>query len=104
MGVQFIEKYHLDPSQCIMVGDMKTDQTFAERCGFQFINAQQFFAPQGKDKESNESKGFVDNFKDKRNLKRKTAQTTFTRSLNVIIPKEKAGDKKKIKDGKYEKF
>ena len=43
MGVQFIEKHKLDPSQCIMVGDMKTDQTFAERCGFQFINAQKFF-------------------------------------------------------------
>ncbi len=37
MGVQFIEKYKLNPSQCIMVGDMKTDQTFAERCGFQKI-------------------------------------------------------------------
>ncbi|MFX1286827.1 MAG: HAD-IIIA family hydrolase [Promethearchaeota archaeon] len=48
MGVQFIEKYNLDPSQCIMVGDMKTDQTFAERCGFQFVNAHKFFTPKGK--------------------------------------------------------
>lgn len=43
MGVTFIEKYKLDPSQCIMVGDMKTDNTFADRCGFQFIKAQDFF-------------------------------------------------------------
>lgn len=43
MGVVFIEKYKLDPSQCIMVGDMKTDNTFANRCGFQFIHASNFF-------------------------------------------------------------
>jgi HAD superfamily hydrolase (TIGR01662 family) len=43
MGVHFIEKYKLDPSQCIMVGDMKTDNTFADRCGFQFIKADDFF-------------------------------------------------------------
>jgi histidinol-phosphate phosphatase family protein len=43
MGVEFIEKYKLDPSQCIMVGDMKVDNTFANRCGFQFIHAEDFF-------------------------------------------------------------
>jgi HAD superfamily hydrolase (TIGR01662 family) len=43
MGVEFIEKYKLDPSQCVMVGDMKTDKTFAERCGFQFAWAHEFF-------------------------------------------------------------
>ena len=43
MGVHFIEKYKLDPSQCVMVGDMKSDKTFAERCGFQFVWAHQFF-------------------------------------------------------------
>lgn len=43
MGVHFIEKHKLDPSQCIMVGDMKTDNTFADRCGFQFIKADEFF-------------------------------------------------------------
>ena len=42
-GVEFIEKYKLDPSQCIMVGDMKTDETFAKRCGFKFIHADNFF-------------------------------------------------------------
>ena len=42
MGVHFIEKHKLDPSQCIMVGDMKTDNTFADRCGFQFIKSDEF--------------------------------------------------------------
>jgi HAD superfamily hydrolase (TIGR01662 family) len=42
-GVEFIEKYKLDPSQCIMVGDMKTDETFAKRCGFKFIHVDKFF-------------------------------------------------------------
>jgi len=44
LGVEFIEKYKLDPSQCIMVGDKKTDMTFAERCGFNFIESSDFFA------------------------------------------------------------
>lgn len=43
MGVALIEKYKLDPAQCIFVGDAKTDQTFAERCGFQFAWATDFF-------------------------------------------------------------
>lgn len=43
MGVAFIEKYKLDPAQCIMVGDMKTDETFANRCGFQYFDAADFF-------------------------------------------------------------
>lgn len=42
-GVEFIEKYKLDPSQCIMVGDLKTDETFAKRCGFKFVDAHVFF-------------------------------------------------------------
>ena len=44
MGVHFIEKYQLDPAQCIMVGDQTSDQTFAKRCGFQFEWAKDFFA------------------------------------------------------------
>jgi len=43
MGVFFIEKYKLDPSQTIFVGDMTKDKTFAERCGFQFSWADEFF-------------------------------------------------------------
>jgi HAD superfamily hydrolase (TIGR01662 family) len=38
IGAHFIEKYKLCPSQCIMVGDQTTDESFAERCGFQYIN------------------------------------------------------------------
>lgn len=38
IGALFIEKYKLCPSLCIMIGDQTTDETFAERCGFQFIN------------------------------------------------------------------
>ena len=43
MGVTFIEKYKLDPGECIMVGDMTSDKTFATRCGFQFVHAEDFF-------------------------------------------------------------
>lgn len=42
-GVEFIEKYKLDASQCIMVGDAGTDKTFAARCGFKFIHTDDFF-------------------------------------------------------------
>ena len=43
IGVEFIEKHKLDPAQCIMVGDMTSDKTFAKRCGFQFVHANDFF-------------------------------------------------------------
>jgi HAD superfamily hydrolase (TIGR01662 family) len=43
MGVELIVKYRLDPRQCIYVGDMGTDKSFAERCGFQFQEAEAFF-------------------------------------------------------------
>jgi HAD superfamily hydrolase (TIGR01662 family) len=43
MGVEFIEEYKLNPSECIMVGDMTSDATFAKRCGFQFVDADVFF-------------------------------------------------------------
>ncbi len=43
MGVRFIETHKLDPSLTIMVGDMKSDETFAKRCGFQFQYADEFF-------------------------------------------------------------
>jgi len=42
-GVEFIEKYKLDPSQCIMVGDLTSDKTFAKRCGFKYVDASNFF-------------------------------------------------------------
>jgi D-glycero-D-manno-heptose 1,7-bisphosphate phosphatase len=43
MGALLIEKFKLDPGQCIMVGDMKSDATFAARCGFQFQTEKEFF-------------------------------------------------------------
>jgi len=44
MSALFIEKYKLLPSECIMVGDMTSDKTFAERSGFKFVHADTFFA------------------------------------------------------------
>jgi len=44
MSALFIEKHKLLPSECIMVGDMTSDKTFAERSGFKFIHADTFFA------------------------------------------------------------
>ena len=44
MGVELIAKHALDPRQCIYVGDMTTDRSFAERCGFQFVDHGEFFA------------------------------------------------------------
>lgn len=43
IGVAFIEKYKLDPAQCIMVGDMTTDKSFAARCGFKFSDQAEMF-------------------------------------------------------------
>lgn len=43
MGVELIMKYNLDPRQCIYVGDMTTDKSFAERCGFKFVHESEFF-------------------------------------------------------------
>jgi len=38
MGAYFIEKYKLNPAECIMIGDQTSDETFANRCGFKFVN------------------------------------------------------------------
>jgi HAD superfamily hydrolase (TIGR01662 family) len=43
LGVYFIEKYQLNASQCIMVGDYTSDKTFASRCGFMYSDANDFF-------------------------------------------------------------
>jgi len=43
MGAYFVEKYKLNPADCVMVGDLKEDETFAGRCGFQFVHADRFF-------------------------------------------------------------
>lgn len=41
--VEFMLKYKLDPKQCIMVGDMTTDETFAKRAGIQYVDQAEFF-------------------------------------------------------------
>lgn len=43
IGAYFIEKYKLNPEKCVMVGDMTSDKSFAERCGFKFMYANEFF-------------------------------------------------------------
>ena len=43
MGVELIAKYKLDPRQCLYVGDLGTDKSFAQRCGFQFVEHTEFF-------------------------------------------------------------
>lgn len=43
LGALFIEKYKLNPSKCIMVGDMTSDHTFAERCKFGYVDQKDFF-------------------------------------------------------------
>jgi len=44
MGVQLMWNYRLDPRQCIVVGDLGTDRSFAQRCGIRFVNEAEFFA------------------------------------------------------------
>jgi len=43
IGVNFINKYKLNPSDTIFVGDYTTDATFAKRCGFQYVDQAEFF-------------------------------------------------------------
>ncbi len=48
-AAEFIEKYNLLPSKCLMVGDMTSDKTFAERAGFNFMWANDFFSKKEKE-------------------------------------------------------
>lgn len=43
MALAMIEQYELNPTACIMVGDLATDRTFAERLGVRFVSAAEFF-------------------------------------------------------------
>ena len=43
VAVHFIEKHCLQPKDCIFVGDMTSDKTFATRVGFQFVDQSEFF-------------------------------------------------------------
>ncbi len=42
-AVHLINKHQLDRKQCIFVGDMTTDKTFAKRAGFQYWDHSEFF-------------------------------------------------------------
>ena len=44
LGVVFIQRHRLDPSQCIYVGAGPQDPSFARRLGFQYRNTGEFFA------------------------------------------------------------
>jgi aryl-alcohol dehydrogenase-like predicted oxidoreductase len=44
LGVVFIQRHRLDPSQCIYVGSGPQDPGFARRLGFQYREAREFFA------------------------------------------------------------
>lgn len=54
IGVYFIEKFHLNPQLCLMVGDKTSDQTFATRCGFKYVAADMFFKAGTSDRKMNE--------------------------------------------------
>lgn len=43
LGVDFIIKHKLKAKDCIFVGDMTTDKTFAARAGFQYVDQAEFF-------------------------------------------------------------
>ncbi len=43
IGVEFILKHKLSAKDCIFVGDMTTDKTFAQRAGFQYVDQEEFF-------------------------------------------------------------
>lgn len=42
-GVEFILKHKLKASDCVMVGDFTSDETFAKRSGFQYVDQADFF-------------------------------------------------------------
>jgi HAD superfamily hydrolase (TIGR01662 family) len=43
LGIYFIERYKVNPYESLMVGDMTTDKTFAERLGIKYIAANKFW-------------------------------------------------------------
>jgi hypothetical protein len=43
LGVVFIHRYHLDPAQCLYVGNGAQDPGFARKLGFAYRDAAQFF-------------------------------------------------------------
>lgn len=43
MGVDAVWRHELDPAKCLYVGDRTEDKTFAQRCGFRFEYAKDYF-------------------------------------------------------------
>lgn len=43
MALFFMEKYKLNLSECLMIGDLESDKEFAKNCGMEFQWAEQFF-------------------------------------------------------------
>jgi HAD superfamily hydrolase (TIGR01662 family) len=43
LGALLINQYKLNPAECLFVGDQTSDETFAERSGFQFQYTDKFF-------------------------------------------------------------
>jgi len=43
LGIYFMHKYKLDLSNCLMIGDLTTDSSFAKRLGVKYIDANEFF-------------------------------------------------------------
>jgi HAD superfamily hydrolase (TIGR01662 family) len=43
LGIYLMNKYRLDLSQCIMVGDMDSDAAFARNIAVRYVDAQEFF-------------------------------------------------------------
>jgi HAD superfamily hydrolase (TIGR01662 family) len=44
LGVQLLLKHGLNPANTVMVGDMKTDESFSNRVGVKFIHETKYFA------------------------------------------------------------
>ena len=43
LGVLCVQRHRLDPGQCLYVGGGPQDPGFARRCGFQHVEADEFF-------------------------------------------------------------
>jgi len=43
LGVLLIEKYQLNPLECVFVGDQTSDKTWAKRLGFKYFHPDEFF-------------------------------------------------------------
>lgn len=44
MAIWSYHKFDLDPASCMMVGDLTSDRTFAERAGLKYVDAEEFFS------------------------------------------------------------